>query len=37
MQVDTKKDSLTNFLSGEAFDIVKKGMEELCGVSHTED
>ena len=37
MQIDTKKDSLTNFLSGEAFDIVIKGMEELCGVTHTED
>ena len=37
MQVDTKKDSLTNFLSGEAFDIVLKWMEELCGVVHTED
>ena len=37
LQIDTKKDSLTNFLSGEAFDIVKKGTEELWGVMHTED
>ena len=37
MQIDTKKDSLNNFLSGEAFDIVIKGMEELCGVMHTGD
>ena len=37
MQIDTKKDSLTNFLSGEAFDMIIKGTEELCGVMHTED
>ena len=37
MQIDTKMDSLSNFLSGEAFDIVIKGTEELCGVLHTED
>ena len=37
MQIDTKIDSLSNFLSGEAFDIVIKGKEELCGVIHTED
>ena len=37
MQIDTKKDSLTNFLSGEAFDIFIKRMEELCGVMHTGD
>ena len=37
MQIDTKMDSLSNFLSGEAFDIVIKGTEELCGVLHTGD
>ena len=37
MQIDTKMDRISNFLPGEAFDIVIKGTEELCGVLHTED